>query len=1496
MAQLNFPVPELEVTLREARRVLQLILSPEQFQHYENILSQQAEVLQEAHSCLASAASERENWVTEQFKSRLLSCADPLPTSTAIPAVLPPSKFKGEGAQARRAAALLWAVAKLYGEPLLIEADGLMERTQQSEVFAASRLPGKTQDQIKVYPDSLHAILICQAGVFQVQILARTRIGGPFSPLPFSSIYSQVLEVMNQPKANQDQDPAPVCGFSALPRQVWHDLREQILSRGGAAAVSLRLMESAILALALEDFQPPADLAQSLNIVRLGGGDGPSLRYYDKVMNLVVFQDSTAGMVFEHCALDGMVAGLVAETLALRKTLGDSANSHILVTPTHMRHYKHGRCDPTYSCTAQSRLLVEALMSRQGTRNAPENTKDLFRLFHQAFQEHKHLIKNTKSGQGVGPHLAALRWAMSQDNPLRKFMDPFSCPSVYLTGKDLMEGVECAVGNVYACDQLAVTYLGKRDLVRLVLNGKGSFAESLGQLQENLKGTLKLVMLLALKYAIAGEMGATECWLGEGEVKVGTMSSEQSGSQKDLNKNKTSYDLTANMKSDFTLVIHGGAGKEMMLNQKVIDVIEFSLQSALLLGKQELAGGGSSLDTVQRCVTALEDCFLFNAGKGSVFNREGKLEMEATIVDGSGMNSGSVACVQTVKNPIKAARQVMKNSRHALLVGDGAEQFLDSLEEKEKPVDLEYFHTDLRYKELEMKRKASKDSSNNHPQTVGAVALDRCRRLAAATSSGGLVGKWKGRVGDTSVMGAGIFSDTKLAVTCSGDGDVFLKHTVAHKVASLYHHKGYSLREACREVISEHLEGCCAGIIAVDVSGEVAIETNAGTMFVGSVIDGIIHAEVLRPTETYSNVIWETDELVAYLHSAPWTPGATVLTLKNPNRPCSVFHLQEHDYLVLLLGAKAVAHLLCEKLGVQRCALVFKPRPGQPAHIRVLPLHGLEPNWTPQHAEEEDFQPYDPGYCSSKSGPRWEDVELKKLQHRIRSHLPNPDSPFSYHFLGDPSHDNLFSRIVRGEEHQWRVWENGDHVAFLTPYPNTPGLTVLVPRQPLSSDIFRLDEDDYKALVLASREVAQLLERGMGAHGVALIFEGYEVDYAHAKLIPLLLPPGNSPLTTPPVHQFCQIYQGYVTSADGPPASVENLKEIRTKITQCKPPQSWEDPQKHAALAINSQWYRNLFKIQNTLFHATVEFFHTICRYAYALTPLTTDTISSPMGLGSDSEPVCVNVLGQDVYLADSMQFVLEYFLRFQEGLPGAYYVSPSFRGEDPDATHLNQFYHVECELLGSMDTAMQVAENYLVHLTRAMLKKHSDIILRSAGTVLHARDLLEKLDGQKPLPRVTLEQALSIMPSEDCMEWVQDGEPQFGRNLTRKGEQVLIEMYGGAVWLTDMDHLGVPFYQAYVEGSGRCKAKAADLLLGLGETIGLGERHSTPGMVQEALRHHAVPEDSYRWYINMRQAKPLLTSGWGMGTERYLCWLLKHNDVRDMHIIPRMKAKKYMP
>ncbi|XP_072530494.1 uncharacterized protein [Salminus brasiliensis] len=1578
MALLDYPIPELDVTLKEASRVLQLILSPEEYVHYRNALSQQTEVLQETQEQLKASASGNENWVTDQFKRRLLSCYDPLPTSTAIPSVLPPSKAKGEYAQLERASALLWAAAKLYSDPQLIEGDVPTERTQQSEVFAASRLPGQSQDQIKVYPESLHAIVTCRGGVFPIQILRNPGTGGAVSPLPLHDIYAQLAHVMCLPAAQATQDPSTICGLSALHRQTWHAIREEILKGGGEAAESLEMMECAILALSLEDCPAPASLADILNAVRLGGADGQCLRYYDKVVNMVVFKDSVAGMVFEHCALDGMVAGLVVESvwhlsesqnlehmksqtlingsdvasshpkalkfplggikipkqllnshprasnpvitfevssypdvfttlrahrglydawinftlqLSLKQVLGETAgNSHIMVTPTHMRHYKHGRCDPTYSATMQSRKLATALGSCLGPDNVPRYTKELFRQFHLAFLEHKNLIKATKSGHGVGPHLAVLRRGMSQDNPLKKYLDLFGCPSIYLTGSDLMEGVECAVGNVYATDQLAVTYLGKKDKVRLVLNGKGTFAGVLGTLKQCLELNLKLVMLLAVRYAIAGQMGAIECLLQKEEGSVnGTMAEDftQEGGKKVKQKGPSESGKAG--KPAFTIVIHGGAGEEMMLSHKVVEIIEFALQTALTLGAQVLSHGGSSLDAVQRSVAALEDCFLFNAGKGSVYNRNGQHEMEATIVDGHGKTSGSVACLRSVKNPVKAARQVMERSVHALLTGDGAEEFLEGLEEKEKPVNAEYFHTDVRYKQLAMKLGGNKD---NHPQTVGAVALDGWGKLAAATSTGGLVGKWKGRVGDTAIVGAGIYADKKVAVTCSGDGDAFLRETVAHKVASLYNLKGYSLAQACREVIYEDLGAKCAGIIAVDHKGEAVVETNAGVMFIGSMVDGVARAEVFRPMVSFANVVWETDELVAYLHPEPWTPGTTVLSRKALNGPGSIFQLTVPDYVAMLLGAQTVANLLCEKLGVHRCALVFMPQLDKPAHIKILPIHGLESSWRPHLAREEDFHIHDPGYCSSKSGPRSEDAYLDQIQAKIRASLPTPNAPSCYDFHGEPSHDGLFSRIVRGEEQQWRVWEDNEHVAFLTPFPNTPGLTVLVPRKPLTSDIFRLEKSDYMALILATRKVAQLLQEGMGARGVALIFEGFEVDYAHAKLIPLVSKPGDVLPAVPP--QFCPTYLGYVTSADGPPASAEALNDMHTKITKTAPPRSWEHPQSHSTLAIRSQWYRNLFQIQNTLFHSTVEYFNKTCRYAYALTPITTDTISSPMGLGSDSEPVFVNMLGQDVYLADSMQFVLEYFLRFQDGLPGAYYVSPSFRGEDPDASHLNQFYHIECELLGDMDDAISIAEGFVAHLTRVMLKNHSRIILSTAGTLSHAQDMLKRLE--EPLPRVTLDQAISMLPSSDCLEWVQEGQPQFGRKLTRKGERTLIEKYGGAVWLTEMDHLSVPFYQAYVEGSGRSKAKAADLLFGLGETVGLGERHPNPEMVQEALRHHAVPEESYKWYMNMRQVIPLTTSGWGMGTERYLCWLLQHDDVRDMQIIPRLKAKKYMP
>ncbi|XP_066563223.1 uncharacterized protein LOC136751479 [Amia ocellicauda] len=295
-------------------------------------------------------------------------------------------------------------------------------------------------------------------------------------------------------------------------------------------------------------------------------------------------------------------------------------------------------------------------------------------------------------------------------------------------------------------------------------------------------------------------------------------------------------------------------------------------------------------------------------------------------------------------------------------------------------------------------------------------------------------------------------------------------------------------------------------------------------------------------------VIWETEELVAYLDPRPWTPGATVLTRKaGEGGPASLFELPVCQYSVLLQGARAVGELLCQGLGVQRCALLAYPRPGHPAHAQLLPLHGLSPCWEPKLAPDIVLQPLDPGYCSSRSGPRAPDAELARIQAQIRARLPVPTPP-SHVFLGDPADGRLFSRLVRGEEPQWRVWEDSAHVAFLTPFPHSPGCTVVVPRRPLSSDLLRLPESEYGALILCTRQVALLLQEGLDTRGCALVFEGYEVDYAHAKLYPLIRPP-LPPLPPPP--EFCPVYPGYVTSVDGPPASAQELRELQARLTQC---------------------------------------------------------------------------------------------------------------------------------------------------------------------------------------------------------------------------------------------------------------------------------------------------------------------------------------------------------
>ncbi|EXF76146.1 asparaginyl-tRNA synthetase [Colletotrichum fioriniae PJ7] len=371
--------------------------------------------------------------------------------------------------------------------------------------------------------------------------------------------------------------------------------------------------------------------------------------------------------------------------------------------------------------------------------------------------------------------------------------------------------------------------------------------------------------------------------------------------------------------------------------------------------------------------------------------------------------------------------------------------------------------------------------------------------------------------------------------------------------------------------------------------------------------------------------------------------------------------------------------------------------------------------------------------------------------------------------------------------------------------------------------------------------------------------------------------------------------------------NVDPVEDTPTKtsaeFSSRKPvPRIWNFNDEFCLTALKSEWYKSLFAIQSTFFHASIDFFRgPQYDYRYLLVPLTTGSISSPMGLGSDSQPVSIELHGETTYLADSQQFLLEYALRYDDDVPGTYYVGTSCRGEDHDSTHLNQFYHVECELRGSLQEGIKVANEYIISLTRILLEKHGDTIKSLAGSTRHMTALLElatKNGGN--FPTLTLDEALAlpeIRHNEGIMwEYTVTGRPECGCSLTRRGEQALLKRYGGACWVVEMHHLSVPFYQAYCDGLDRSKARCGDFLLGLGEVVGCGNRHTTAEEALVALDHHGVDPADYAWYVDMRRLKPLETTGWGIGSERFLSWVLQHDDVRDIQLIPRLKGLTSTP
>jgi len=304
--------------------------------------------------------------------------------------------------------------------------------------------------------------------------------------------------------------------------------------------------------------------------------------------------------------------------------------------------------------------------------------------------------------------------------------------------------------------------------------------------------------------------------------------------------------------SKFAIVIHGGAGtiaRSDLTAEKEAE-IRATLLASVEAGYRALAAGESSTEAVIAAINVMEDSVLFNAGKGAVFNADGKHEMDASIMEGADLSAGAVASVSRIKNPVNLASRVMTDSEHVMLMGDGAEEF--ARQQDFEMMDPAYFHTDFRWQQLQRikaKEQARQDKQDQWFSTVGAAALDKRGNLAAGTSTGGTSNKRWGRVGDSPIIGAGTYaSNNSCAVSATGHGEFFIRHVVAYNICNRVE-LGTSLHEAADTVVNDILvkangEG---GVIAIDRQGNIATPFNSEGMYRASIdTRGVTEVSIYR--------------------------------------------------------------------------------------------------------------------------------------------------------------------------------------------------------------------------------------------------------------------------------------------------------------------------------------------------------------------------------------------------------------------------------------------------------------------------------------------------------------------------------------------------------------------------------------------------------------------------------------------------------------------------
>lgn len=307
----------------------------------------------------------------------------------------------------------------------------------------------------------------------------------------------------------------------------------------------------------------------------------------------------------------------------------------------------------------------------------------------------------------------------------------------------------------------------------------------------------------------------------------------------------------------FVLAVHGGAGTIEPGIAESERPYRLGLLSAIEAGRAVLAAGGSALDAVCAAVVALEDCPLFNAGQGAVLNAAGLHELDAAVMDGRSLAAGALAGVRRVRNPVLGAREVLRQGHCVLVIGPAGDALAESA--GLRCVENHYFRTEHRLEQWRRARDASQVMSLDHDRdtgsaclqerdpsapgygTVGAVALDRSGHLAAATSTGGMTFKPEGRVGDTPIVGAGVYAnDSTCAVSATGTGEHFMRACLAHDIHARMKYRTDGLATAAAQAISQTLAplGGRGGVVAVSRSGEIAMPFNSTGMYRAWVREG----------------------------------------------------------------------------------------------------------------------------------------------------------------------------------------------------------------------------------------------------------------------------------------------------------------------------------------------------------------------------------------------------------------------------------------------------------------------------------------------------------------------------------------------------------------------------------------------------------------------------------------------------------------------------------